>query len=174
VARRGVDNDPLSAPATAALAQALCANGRYDAALAALQRISALRPPLRRTAGFAGLCYARQGKWLAAIAELRQVATMDTRYFSMLGYVLARAGQREEARRIHAALLAQWQRSHEGAYDVARVYAGLGERDQAGVWLEKSVDDRSLRQIELEPLFGDLRGDARYERLLQRLGLQKR
>jgi hypothetical protein len=31
-----------------------------------------------------------------------------------------------------------------------------------------------LLSSELEPLFGDLRGDARYERLLRRVGLQKR
>ena len=60
------------------------------------------------------------------------------------------------------------------AFDAAAVYAGLGERDQALTWLEKSVDDRSMALEQLRTITAGMEGDARLERLRLSLGLQKR
>jgi hypothetical protein len=52
------------------------------------------------------------------------------------------AGQRDEAAKILAALIAS---SHEGegAFGVAIVYEGLGDYDNAFAWLDKSWGRRS-------------------------------
>jgi len=60
-----------------------------------------------------------------------------------------------------------------GAFEVAAVYAGLGDNDQAFVWLDKSFDDRSLSFENMIPLEG-LRADPRFDRFRQRLSGQNR
>jgi hypothetical protein len=93
----------------------------------------------------------------------------DYRGRGWLGYALARSGQRQEALAVLADLTAHWQRSKQGAFEVAIVDAGLGNRDQAFEWLNRSVDDLSLSENIMLPVFDDLRGDPRFERLRSRL-----
>jgi tetratricopeptide (TPR) repeat protein len=172
-ARGSLDNDPLSPYAHAEVAHALFANRRYDEALAELDRIAALRPPLRKVAVTAGQCYAKKQMWREAIAALRpQAETGEPVALSYLGHTLARVGQREEADRILQTLLARWERTNVGAFEVAVVHAGLGDFDQAFAWLDKSVDDRSIKVDIMGPTFEDLQSDPRFERLRSRLGLQ--
>jgi hypothetical protein len=54
------------------------------------------------------------------------------------------------------------------------VHAGLGDFDQAFAWLDKSVDDRSIGSLIMGPTFEDLHRDPRFQKLKERLGLQKR
>jgi TolB-like protein/DNA-binding SARP family transcriptional activator/Flp pilus assembly protein TadD len=182
-AERALALDPLSPTARAELAHALLFNGRCDDALAELEKLAGLKPPLMRVAPIAALCYARKHMWPEAVAVLRpQAARGEPHALALLGYMLARAGQKEEALRIHAALLQRWRRRHGGAYQVALVYAGFDDRDQTFAWLDRSIADRSLvgtpgitpNFMIVGPLFEDLRRDPRFERLRGRLGLQKR
>ena len=173
-ARRALETDPLNPYAQVWVAEALVANRRYDEALAQLHRIAAVRPPLQGFAFVASLCYAKKQMWPEAIAALRpQAEAGDPLLVGFLGYILARAGQLDEARRIIADLLARRERTGVGAFQVATVYAGLGNLDQAFAWLDKSVDDRSINSGIMGPIFEDLQGDPRFERLRKRLGLHK-
>jgi hypothetical protein len=54
------------------------------------------------------------------------------------------------------------------------VYAGLGDKDQAFVWLEKDFQARSglLAWIRWTTPFDSLRSDPRHADLLWRIGLQ--
>jgi hypothetical protein len=56
---------------------------------------------------------------------------------------------------------------------VALVYAGLGDREQALAWLEKAYNERShwMVWLALDPRWSEIRGDARFQRLLTRIGL---
>ena len=59
--------------------------------------------------------------------------------------------------------------------DLAWVYAGLGDKDQAFAWLEKDFQDRSgtlANQITHFPMLATLRSDPRYADLLRRMGLK--
>jgi hypothetical protein len=109
--------------------------------------------------------------WPAAVGVLRQ--SRENRGRGLLGYALARADQRQEALAIGADLADHWERSKQGAFEVAVVHAGLGDREQSFVWLDRSIDDLSFSPNIMLPLFDDLRADPRFERLRTRLGLQK-
>ncbi|MDQ4045313.1 MAG: hypothetical protein M3173_07685, partial [Chloroflexota bacterium] len=181
-AERALELDPLSPYAHAEVARALLFNDRCDEALAHLEKLVNLQPPLLRVAPLAAQCYARKQMWPEAIAVLRpQAERGGPTALALLGYMLARAGQREEALRIHATLLERWRRGNGGAFPVALVYAGLGDLDQAFAWLDRSIADRSLNGspgdpthlMLMGPLFEDLRRDPRFARLRERLGLQK-
>jgi tetratricopeptide (TPR) repeat protein len=173
-AQRARDLDPLSPTANAEFARALIANGRCDEALAQLDKLKSLRPPLLRASSLAGQCYARKKMWPQAIAEMQRIAvSAGPRAQAVLGYMLARAGRPDEARQILAAMLDRERRLKTGAFEVAAVYAGLGDNDQAFAWLDKSFADRSLDFENMTPLDG-LHGDPRFDLFRQRLNGQKR
>jgi tetratricopeptide (TPR) repeat protein len=182
--RRSLEIDPLSPTAHAEVAYALIANGRYDEALAHLAHIQNVQPPLLRIAQIAAQAYAMKEMWEEAIAAIRPQAERDlaaasstSQSAALYGYLLARSGQREEADRVLQTLLARSQRTGTGAFDVAAVYAGLGDFDQAFAWLDRAIDDRSVRPTHfsiMSPLFEDLRRDPRFERVKERLGIQNR
>jgi TolB-like protein/DNA-binding SARP family transcriptional activator len=173
-ARRAQALDPLSPTTNAEVARALIANDRCDDALAQLDKLKFLRPPLLRAGSLAAQCYARKAMWPEAIAEMERIAlNAGPRGKAMLGYMLARGGRTDEARQILAAMLDRAHRTDGGAFEVATVYAGLGENDQAFAWLDKSLDDRSL-VFENATVVDGLRSDPRYDGFRRRLGGQKR
>jgi TolB-like protein/Flp pilus assembly protein TadD len=166
---RALELDPLSPTATAELANALLASDRCDEALAHLDRLSSLRPPLLRASAIAAQCYAQKQMWPQAIAEARKISTIGgPRGQALLGYMLGRGGRTEEAKRVLTDLLA-FQSAHKDAFDVAIVYAGLGDNDRAFMWMNKAVDDRSLGFDWLSAIFDDLRRDTRFDKLTARV-----
>jgi hypothetical protein len=58
-------------------------------------------------------------------------------------------------------------------YHLALIYAGLGEKDRAIELLDQAFDERAERLVWLraDPRFDKLRSDARFNDLLQRIGL---
>jgi hypothetical protein len=55
--------------------------------------------------------------------------------------------------------------------NIALVYVGLGDRDQAMMWLDKAYQARFNPSILLRPAFDPLRSDSRFQDLLRRIGL---
>ena len=62
---------------------------------------------------------------------------------------------------------------HVSPYNIAIVYAGLGDKDQAFEWLNKTCDSRSFNMtlIKVEAVLENLRSDPRFKELLKRLEL---
>jgi TolB-like protein/DNA-binding SARP family transcriptional activator len=173
-ARRAVELDPLSPTTNAEVADALLANDRCDEALVELEKLRSLDPPLNRAGVIAADCYGQKRMWPEAIAEIRRITVNGgPRSEAFLGYVLGRGGRTEEARRILAEMLDRSRRTNGGAFDVALVYIGLGENDQAFTWLDKAVDDRSLGFEWMHTIVNGLRRDPRFENLRRRAGLPK-
>jgi len=173
-ARRAVELDPFSPSAHAEVAHALLANNRCDEALMELEKLKSVRPPLLRASTIAAHCYARKKMWPEAIAELPRSRNAGPRGQALLGYFLARSGRTPEAREILSAMVDRHRRIDGGAFEVALVYAGLGDTDQAFQWLEKAIEDRSLAFDWTQSGIEELRGDPRFERIRSRLGLQSR
>jgi tetratricopeptide (TPR) repeat protein len=90
-----------------------------------------------------------------------------------LGYVHANLGNRTQALAIIEELEAVSPHRYTPALPVAVVYAGLGQKDQAFVWLEKAYDERfnRLAYLRREPVWDGLRSDPRFDDLLRRIGL---
>ena len=55
--------------------------------------------------------------------------------------------------------------------NIAIIYVGLGNPDQAMVWLNKAYDARFNPSILLRPAFDPIRSDSRFKDLLRRIGL---
>ena len=58
------------------------------------------------------------------------------------------------------------------APEIALVYVGLDEKDQAMAWLEKAYAERFNPGVLLRPAFDPLRADPRFQDLLHRIGLK--
>ena len=174
-AQRALALDPLSAAANAEVARALVANDRCDEALAQLEKLRSLRPPLLRVSGIAAQCYAKRQMWPEAIAEMQRIsANGGPSSEALLGYLLGRAGRTKEARRILEAMLARSTGTNGSAFNVATVYAGLGENDQAFSWLNKALDERSIFDEFLSIVLSGLAGDPRLPEFRRHFGLQSR
>jgi hypothetical protein len=55
--------------------------------------------------------------------------------------------------------------------NVALVYVGLGDLDQAMIWLNRAYEARFNPSILLRPAFDPLRSDTRFKELQRRIGL---
>jgi hypothetical protein len=60
------------------------------------------------------------------------------------------------------------------AYAIAQLHAGLGDKDQAFLWLDRALEDHSewLMFLRVDPAIDNLRSDPRMSALLVRIGLQ--
>ena len=172
-AQRALETDPLNPYAIAAVASGLYGSHRYDEAIAHLEPLMALKPPLQGVTFAIAQCYAKKGNWDRAIALLRPGAEAgDPLFRALLGNMLARTGKRDEASRILADLVARRERTGIGAFHIAMVHAGFGNRDETFAWLDKSIEDRSIVSFIMGPTFEDLHGDPRFAGLRRKLGLE--
>ncbi len=173
-ARRAQETDPLNPYGQLGLADALASNRRCDEAFVLLEQLAAIKPPIQELASIVAQCHLQQQRLPEAIAVLRpQAEAGDPMFQGLLGFMLAKTGQRDEANRLLSNLIARRERTG-GAFQVAMVQAGLGDLDQTFAWLDRSVDDRSINSIIMGPAFEDLHRDPRFEKLTARLGLEKR
>jgi hypothetical protein len=61
------------------------------------------------------------------------------------------------------------------SYNIALIYAGLGELDSAFEWLERACDERNgnLAFMKVDATLDPLRSDPRFQNVLRRVGLAK-
>ena len=90
-----------------------------------------------------------------------------------LGSVYARWGKRDEALKVIEQLKNLMKETYVPAYQVAMVYAFLGDKDSAFEWLEKAYEERNgtLAYLKTDCAMDNLNGDPRLADLMQRLGL---
>ena len=168
--------DPLSLILNTRLATMLHWAKRYDDAVAQLRRTLALDSSYDLAHAQLARAYVQLHRCGDATAEVRGRSGVFAPYYegSIVGYAAAVCGQPDEARRILDAMLA---RARRGVYvspeAIAIVYAGLGDREQAFAWLDRSLADRtwSMYLLRVEPMLDSLRGDTRFTRLIQQVGL---
>jgi hypothetical protein len=77
-----------------------------------------------------------------------------------------------EARVMISRLQKHVQNTGVGRYEVALVYAGLGEKEEAFAWLEKSfvARDKGLTYLEIDPCLDPLPSNSRFQGLVRRVG----
>jgi endonuclease IV len=90
-----------------------------------------------------------------------------------MGHTYARMGEKKKAEDILQQLQELSQRKYVSPMHLARVYASLGNREQAFELLEQGYQGRdyNLPFLHVDPSFEDLRSDLRYSDLVRRIGL---
>ena len=118
----------------------------------------------------------QRASFTAAIGEAEKSVELSKRQsvpLGNLGYIYAKAGRQTDAIKVVEELKERYQKQNADGLEIARVYGGLGEKDQAFVWLEKEFQSRN-QKLPLWLAFGwfdSLRDDPRFKDLLKRMGL---
>jgi tetratricopeptide (TPR) repeat protein len=120
--------------------------------------------------------YEQKGLYEEAISSLKTGMRLlsDSMYaLAKLGQGYAIAGRCHEARTVLNQLNTLSSTRFVSPYDVALVHLGLQENDEAFMWLQRALEQRSLwlGYIGVEPQLDPLRSDQRFHRLRRGVGL---
>jgi len=113
----------------------------------------------------------------AAIAEFQRAIELNGHRWAFdanLAYAYALSGHTVDARRIAGELEELNDRNGSLEANIALIYVGLGNADQAIEWLGKAYGDRFNPSIIVRPEFDPLRSDSRFTDMMRRLGLDAR
>lgn len=145
---------------------------QYDQAFAQIERAVALHSDPGGTLFPLGIIYVEKGFYDQAIQEFQKLGNLP-HALGHMGNAYARAGRAAEARLIIPRLKEHVDKTGVGRYEIALIYAGLKENDQAFAWLERGyqVRDKGLTYLLVDPCLDPLRSDPRFHSLLQRVGL---
>jgi TolB-like protein len=169
---RGVELDPVSGRTFRDAAVTYYFSRRYDEALPFVRRAQALNISLPEYVFPLGDIYAEKGRYAESISEFLKLGDRP-HALGHLGNTYARAGKLDAARKTILELEEHVRKDGLGRYEIALVYAGLGERNEAFKWLEESykAHDEGLTHLKIDPCLDPLRSDPRFDGLLRQVGL---
>jgi tetratricopeptide (TPR) repeat protein len=175
-ARTAHELEPFSLTIYSDLIRNLYYAGRLDEARKESLKLMEMDREFARAHYELGLVLEEQGSLEEAIAEFRQAlkkAPDNVAVLTALGHAQALAGRRSDAEKVLARLQELSKQQYVSPFQSAVVYAGLNDRKLALDWLEKSREERFnwLPFIKVDPVFKNLRSDARFVELSKTLGL---
>ena len=94
-------------------------------------------------------------------------------YLAELAHAYAMDGKQAEAVKLLRELTERARKRYVSAYAFVLVYAGMGNKDQAFVWLDKAYEERAstLPFLKTNPTLASLRSDPRFQTLIRRMSL---
>ena len=166
--------DPLSASIGADLAEELLVAHRFDESIKQSQKTLILDAFFAPAHYVLGQAFVQTHNFSQAIAELQKAIELSpgsTAFPANLAYAYAVSGKRDEAEKILNDLKNRSPQAFSNAPEIAMVYVGLDDKDQAMAWLEKAYAERFSPWVLMRPCFSPLRSDPRFQDLLHRIGL---
>ena len=172
--KRALKLDPLSVIINADLGTILFTARRYDDAIAQLRKTLEMDPTFYYAHYNLGEALEMKGRVPEAIAEYEKAIALDDDPLprALLGRLYAKIGRKDEARQILQRLRDSAKQRYITPYLSAMIHIGLGEKDQAIDFLEKTYEDRdgySIGFIKVDRDLDPLRGDPRFEALVQKV-----
>jgi Tfp pilus assembly protein PilF len=177
---RALELDPLSVNINITIGACLTYMGQYDRAIEQLRKTIDISPTSLWPHVRLAQAYEMKGDEQDALAEFQRAIDLNSGLGKdrpgaaeiRLGQAYAFSGNETAAMKI----IQKWRHGPKPSqqnYDIAVVYAGLGERDRAFQLLEKVYQDRdmNLLYVRTDPRLGGLRADPRYAELMRRVGL---
>jgi TolB-like protein/DNA-binding winged helix-turn-helix (wHTH) protein/Tfp pilus assembly protein PilF len=168
--------DPLSLIISTDLAEELLIARRLDEASTQIRKTINMDPFFALAHYVLGELFVQKQMDSEAVAEFQKAIDLSpgsTAFTANLAYSYAVSGKRGDAVNILNDLKNRSRHASANFPEIALIYVGLGERDQAMAWLEKAYEDRFNPGVLLRPAFDPLRSDIRFETLLRRIGLSR-
>ena len=175
--KRALELDPLSIPIGINLGCKYLSMGEPETAIDHFRTAIELDPNFWHGHLWLGITYLVQRRNDDALSELQKSVALSNKAnqaLSFLGYAYATTSKRAEALAILNELKDRYAKREAIGFDIAPIFAGLGDKNQAFAWLEKDFQVHSGRLVSIrwQPQFAAIRDDARYADLLQRMGLK--
>jgi serine/threonine protein kinase/TolB-like protein/Tfp pilus assembly protein PilF len=171
--KRAQELDPLSPAINMSGGLVFFYARRYDEAIAECRRTLELNAGFAPAHLYIGRAFEQEKRYDEAIAEFKAMALegRNTMQLPNLGRVYAAAGRKAEALKSISQLRELSKRRYVSSWQIAGIYAALGDSDQALAWLEKAYEGRSdgLILLKVDPTVDSLRSDPRFQDLLRRM-----
>ena len=174
-ARAAIERDPISSTGRWVLPQVFLMARQFDEAIAEARAGIELDPDYAMFYWGLAAGLALLGKNDEAIEAMRQPPVVKTGgpfLQGQLGWLLGRAGLKEEALAVLDDLKKRRAEIYVGEVSLAYVCVGLGDYEQAISWLETAFDEHDVQLeyiCEGWPIFDPLRSDPRFQALLKRM-----
>jgi TolB-like protein/Tfp pilus assembly protein PilF len=176
--KRAQELEPLSLIINTNLGWALIYAGRYKEAEEQLRRTLELEPnfaPIhaRLADALTGAGRHEEAIREAVLARERRGSSATGSLMASLGYAYAAGGKRAEAKRTLAEIKTISAHSYVSAFWVAKIYAALGEKEEAFKWLQRAYEERDfiLPRIKVEPGFDKIKSDPRFADFVRKVNL---
>lgn len=165
--------EPRSCMGQADLGRAYYFAHRLDDAERVLEESVLLNPEVVGARYLLGLVRLARGKSESALAAIQREPDEG---FRTAGVALALQAMDDSTSSDEALEIATHSKSGPRAYHVAKVYAVRGKHEEALDWLELAYDQREgdLIFLLVDPLLVELRSEARWKLLIEKLGLSPR
>lgn len=173
--RRAKEINPVSLIINAVEAWILYHARQYDAAIAQGQKVVEMDPNFAEVYEYLKRSYDQKGMFKEAISA-RQMRRRLGGFDAEMTPALREAATATSARVYWQKRLEQEmeesKRELNTAFDMAEIYAQLGEKDRALTWLVKAYEERyfMMMYLKVAPNLDPLRSDPRFADLLRRVG----
>jgi TolB-like protein/Tfp pilus assembly protein PilF len=170
---KAIELDPLNSFFQFALAYSLYHARRYDDAMVQIRRTLDLDPASTVAHHLLGCCLLWKGDTAGAIAEFQRSKIMVTGawYQGLLGYAYAISGERSKAEQILRELEQMAKRQYVSTTALADIHLGLGEKEKALDWLDKSYQDQESAcwYLNVDPIYDSVRNEPRFQSLIHKV-----
>ncbi|HXX15733.1 MAG TPA: protein kinase [Candidatus Eremiobacteraceae bacterium] len=150
--------------------------GDYDRAEDVEKNAIQMDPSFITAHSYLGQIYVEKKQYTEAIDEFRTALSLspgDVAGQVDLAYAYAVSGKKAQADEIMQELRSNQEKKYVSAYDWAVIYAGFLNKEKTLDALEESYRERNGRIVNLavHPQFAFLRGEPRFHKLLEQIGL---
>ncbi len=172
--KRAVELDPLSSICNADLGLIYFYARRYDEAIAQIRKTIEIDPRFYIAHYYLGQAFQLKGQLTEAIAEYQKAVELDDDpdALALLGQACARDGRRHQAQEILARLTEEAKSRYVSAYNMALMFLGLGDKEQAIDALERAYREgagNDLFTIRVDPMLDELWGQPRFEAFVAKI-----
>lgn len=169
--KKAAELDPVSSHMRAIRGQLLFQAGRFDDAMSEVRKALVLNPEAWIANIVLGKLHIQSGRLDDAQSCLQRAFDLsggNTEALSLRGYAYANSDNPQQAHEVLTTLQDLRRCRYVPPYNIAMVYAGLGDLSSAVEWLQRGFDEHDARMVFLasDPKWEPLRGDPRVERLL--------
>ncbi len=169
--------DPLSLIVNTLKGQSLFYAGRDAEAIDQLNKTLEIEPNFWIAHIILARVYIRQKRFDEAVAEAKKAGEFsggNSEAVSLTGYALAKAERRDEALMMLAELKSRSNLRYVPSYNVAMIYNGLGEREEALSQLEKAFQTRDARMLllKVDPKWNNLRSEPRFVEIIKQMNFE--
>jgi TolB-like protein/Flp pilus assembly protein TadD len=167
--------DPLALHYNLGFANCLTYMGCYDEAIEQVNKAIELEPNYAAAQFILGWVYLHKGAFKRAIAQFNRSFQLERSAYILgyLGYAYAISGKRKEAEKLLKDLEKRSLQKYVSPFEMAIIFAGLGEKDKAFEYLEKLFHENNdhLAGLKVCLELKSLHLDSRFNEMLKRVGL---
>ncbi len=171
---KALELDPISPVFGATVGLTYYFARQYDDAINFLRKALEMNPNFAITNFFMGRALVQKSLFKEGINYFQKALKIYGESPNMLatfGNALALAGKKRDAHKVLKQLSDLSKKVYVSSYDIASVYCGLGNIENAWSWLERALDERAylLIYLKVDPIMDFIRLHKKYKELVQKI-----